>query len=88
MTIVSKKLNEKEYEKLLRRERKLFGATVQEILEEEAKKNGTDVESFLLSKEGKKRVKEIEKVLGVLLEKEPGMKELSGGAPGMGKKNR
>ena len=86
MTIVPKKVNAKEYEKHLRRERKLFGATVQEILEEEAKKNGTDLESFLVSNEGKKRIKEIEKVLGVLLEKEPGKKELSAGAPGLGKR--
>tara|TARA_B100000575_G_C22943763_1_gene546152 strand:+ start:245 stop:388 length:144 start_codon:yes stop_codon:yes gene_type:complete len=44
------------------------------------------IEEFLISNQSRERVRELEKVFDVLLEIEPGMKELSGGAPESGKK--
>ena len=81
-----KKLSSKELEEYQSWERKKFGATYQEILEEEAKKHRTDVQSFLASEAGKKRLIEIDKSLRVLLEKEKRLNAITCGSPGLGKR--
>lgn len=81
-----KHLTHEEMDKLYWKQIEEFGAPIEVILEEEASKFKMGIEEFLISNQSRERVKELEKVFDILLEIEPGMKELSGGAPGSGKK--
>ena len=56
-----------------------IGVPIELILEEEASKFKMSIEEFLINNNSRERVKELEKVFDVLLEIEPGMKELLGG---------
>ena len=81
-----KHLTHEEIDKLYWKQIEDFGAPIEVILEEEASQFKMSIEEFLISNQSRERVKELEQVFDVLLEIEPGMKELSGGAPGSGKK--
>mgnify|MGYP001285401525 CR=1 FL=1 len=83
---LAKDLTPEQLDKMYWEQIEKYGAPIATILEEEAKKFEMSIDEFLVSEKSMKRVQELEEVFGVLFEIEPGMKELSGGAPGSGKR--
>jgi len=75
-----------EMRELVKTQREKYGATLDEILAEEAKKFNLSIKEFLDNPKSAKRVEEISKVLELLHQKEyRAYNEVLAGAPGLGK---
>lgn len=82
-----KKISKKDdHVKLTKIQREKYGATLDEILAEEAKKLDLSIEEFLESPKSAKRLQEILKVLELMNQKEyKSYNTVLAGAPGLGK---
>ena len=86
MSIERKKVSIEEAIKIDRTQREKYGATLDKILSEEAKKFNLSLDEFLENPECSKRVEQLAKVFEVMNQKEyRPYYEVSAGAPGLGK---
>jgi hypothetical protein len=86
MSIERKKVSIEEAIKIDRTQREKYGATLDKILSEEAKKFNLSLDEFLENPECSKRVEQLGKVFEVMNQKEyRPYYEVSAGAPGLGK---
>jgi DNA replication protein DnaC len=86
MSIERKKVSIEEAIKIDRTQREKYGATLDKILSEEAKKFNLSLDEFLENPECSKRVEQLAKVFEVMNQKE--FREFNtvlAGAPGLGK---
>lgn len=85
MSIERKKVSIEEAIKIDRIQREKYGATLDKILSEEAKKFNLSLDEFLENPECSKRVEQLAKVFEVMNQKEYRSYEVLAGAPGLGK---
>ena len=86
MSIERKKVSIEEAIKIDRTQREKYGATLDKILSEEAKKFNLSLDEFLENPECSKRVEQLAKVFEVMNQKEyRPYYEVSAGAQGLGK---
>jgi len=86
MSIERKKVSIEEAIKIDRTQREKYGATLDKILSEEAKKFNLSLDEFLENPECSKRVEQLAMVFEVMNQKEyRPYYEVSAGAPGLGK---